>query len=163
MPLSALPPDFHNQAKGTGTDWDNGIQKNWKHSWFAYSPRATERWAKWREWPITILGLFGKGKMRWENDVFSLTAPISTLFCYSSRFSRFYPSRIQYYARWSFQISWPLSISFHWYWKETDVPATNTRPDSFGINRLVFCYLITHRDADKVYWFPSLYIGGQWK
>lgn len=151
MPKSALPPDFPETAAGTGTDWDNPIQGWIKKSWFAYGPRAKEWWARWREFPFTILALFGKGYSRWETSggelaVKSVPSPV-LLF----QPTTVYLSAIQYWCKWSFQIQWPFFVAFHVYLSDV------------GPNRkMIYVRFGARRDADKVYWFPSLFVGGTW-
>lgn len=156
MPKSALPEGFIQQADGTGTDWDNGIQKYWNKAWFAYGPRATEWWARWRKWPITLFAIRGKGPYRIETDLDDHKTDdkrvlfwVKPVFCYLSA--------IQYWTKWHVAIQWPLQIQAHYYIDE--VPEW---PDQAGSKRVFYIRLGARRDADMVYWFPSLFIGLQW-
>lgn len=158
---SALPPGFHNQAAGTKTDWDNPIQRYWKKSWFAYGPRDKHWYHKWREMPITLFAAFGEGESRWEasGGEFALRALNKTVWFFKPTLA--YLSRVQYYTRWSIQIQWPFLFAFHFYLKATDVPAGLDSRDTDG--KLWFFYIGAHRDADRVYWCPSVYLGKNWK
>lgn len=182
MPKSALSPRLLDADNWKGTDDDI-----WYMRWriklkylFAYGPRATEWWAKWREYPKTLFALRSKqGTFRvesetWERDSSWESEFVDTMIVnqdmwlgrpvdgYVEVFEQGYLSRIQYYTRWSFQIQWPLMVAFHWYWKAADVPVYGQpRPDTDG--KLVFVYFGAHRDGDKVYWFPSAFLGRVWK
>ena len=152
MPFSALPDHLNpkiNPEAWKGTDDDN-FWMRWRiklKGWFAYGPRATELWAKWREFPIVLTALFGNGESRWEesNGLFAIRSVNKSIFwCYSRTV---YLSRIQYWCNWSFQIQWPLFIAFHIKYK----------------GKLLYCYLGAARDADKIYWFPAAFLGTVWK
>ena len=157
MPKSALPDGFAETAAGTGTDWDNSLQRWIKKSWFAYGPRATQWWAKWREIPMPLLAIFGPGFSRWETSggELALRAPNDTLLFYTR--PALVLSVIQYWAKWSFQIQWPFFIAFHCY-----IDAMPAYPAKAGDRRVLYFRFGARRDADKVYWFPSFFIGLQW-
>lgn len=169
MPISAMPEWIKDQAEGTNTDWNNPIQKYWHKSWFAYGPRATEWWAKWREVPKTLFAVFGEGFTRFETETWDRDSgddmTISTdrrWYILDGDFGNYYLSRIQYYLRWHVQFQWPLMVAFHVYPKAEDVPVPGQpRPNTDG--KLWFFYFGAHRDPDKVYWFPSAYLGRNWK
>jgi len=145
MPLSALPPGFIDQAAGTGTDWDNWLQRWWKKSWFAYGPRATQWWAKWDSPPKILFKIGGAGTWRYEVD------PMS---------GKPYLSVIQYYKRWHFAISWPFMIGFHFYFKAADVPQSEfAKLGDFLDNKLFNTYAGARYDQDGVYWFPAASVG----
>jgi len=157
VPKSALPEGFKDQADGTNTDWNNWFQKYWRRSWFAYGPRATEWWAKWREWPITVFAIRGKGTFRFEDDVrdFSFGYSLRTLRWWAHKDE--YLSAIQYWSKWGFQLQWPFFIAFHYYLD--DVPQ---EPEKGGARRVFYFRFGARRDADKVYWSPSFFIGLTW-
>lgn len=183
MPKSALSDRLNDPENWKDTDDDNWLMR-WRiplKGLFAYGPRATEWWAKWREWPITLFAVCGKGGFRvetetWERDssqdciyaeriLFNeKTLYVETpttypdLICYSKG----YLSRVQYYSRWHFAIQWPFLIQFHFYFKASDVPEYG-KPRPPLKNKLFFFYLGAHRDGDKVYWWPSAFIGLTWK
>lgn len=143
-PWSALPPHIDEPNEWNGKDDDQHWFTKWRKSvkgWFAFGPRATEWWARWREHPITIFALFGEGDSRWENTDGSITirSVASAVFWYApSGQLKVYLSRIQYWCDWHTQLQWPLFFGFH---------AGNWQG-----------YIGFKRDADKVYWL-ALYFG----
>lgn len=172
MAKSALSPRLLDADNWKGTD-DDVWYMRWRIKLkylFAYGPRATEWWAKWREWPITLFATWGKGYLRletesWERDSsrdYVIEPPGDRRAVYNVRVSGAYLSRVQYYCRWHVQVQWPLMIAAHRYNSAADVPVYGEpRPDTDG--KLWFFYVGAHRDADKVYWFPSAYLGRNWK
>lgn len=180
MPKSALSPRLLEAENWKGTD-DDVWYMRWriklKH-WFAYGPRATEWWAKWREYPKTLFAVKGKqGFFRvetegWERDtawdsLYDADVLFNTnLWAVDTNaevdvFQDGYLSRVQKYARWSFQVQWPFLVAFHVYRRAEDVPHYGEQKDTDG--KLLFFYIGAHRDADKVYWFPSAFLGFVWK
>lgn len=145
MPWSALPPHLNSPGAWNGKDDDDHSWTKWRKAvkgWFAFGPRAKEGWARFREWPITLVAISAKGQLRFENDYLAIKAPAKPVFFYDSRFNRFYLSRVQYWVDWDLQIQWPLFLGFHWKgWQG---------------------YIGFKRDADKVYWL-ALYFGRTWK
>lgn len=171
---NAMPPWIKDTAEGTNTDWNNPIQKYWKKSWFSYGPRAESGWAKWREYPKTLLALFGKGSLRletetWERDSSTdAVFPVETIRNKELHFvapdetlKPAYLSAIQYYCRWHIAIQWPLHIQFHYYFKESSVPVYG-QPRGEMNNKLFYFRLGARRDGDKVYWTPSVFVGLTW-
>lgn len=154
MPLSALPPELQDvqnhfpDDKAFGTTWFGRLytwyQKTTK-TWFCFSYRCTEWWARWRKAPVVLLKIGGQGVWRYE-----------------STGEEQYLSRVQYYKRWHFAIQWPLMVSFHVYFHQKDVPIFgDPRPDTDG--KLFFAYW-NHFDADLVYWMiTSIFVGLEWK
>lgn len=170
MPLSALPERLQDPNAWKGTDMDNIFQrwiiKNpWIHGLFAYGPRAKEWWGRWREIPIVLFAIRGKGQWRWEytNGLFEMTEGSTTLTKKDSDnvIYNYYLSRVQYFTRWHFQIQWPFVVSFHFYFSQKSVPTFPTRTDTD--NKLFYCYFGAHRDSDQIYWFPSAFLGLTWK
>lgn len=183
MPKSALSDRLNDPTNWKGTDDDNWLMR-WRiplKGLFAYGPRATEWWARWREFPRTLLAIRSKqGGFRletetWERDSVKEQIYTSTKIINSNLYmeidtphpniiyyAKAYLSRVQYYTRWHFAIQWPFLIQFHFYFKAKDVQIFgHPREESKG--KLFFFYLGAHRDADKVYWFPSAFIGLCWK
>lgn len=170
MPLSALPPhlqdvenNFPDDAQfGTETLFGRAykwINKKTK-TWFAFSYRCTEWWARWRKFPIVLYQIGGIGPWRYETIGGDFVVATGTSLALVTEDS--YLSRIQYYKRWHFAIQWPLMISFHIYPNAADVPVYGeSRSESDG--KLWFAYW-NHFDADLVYWMvTSIYIGRNWK
>jgi hypothetical protein len=170
VPLSALPKHLQDIENSFPDDEQFGtktlfgkvyrwINKKTK-TWFAFSYRCTEWWAKWRKYPKVLLAIGGKGTWRYESERGDVRLDEIRVV-----FNGGYPpylSRIQYYKRWHFAIQWPFIITFHCYFRAKDVPkSTAYSLDTDGT--LLFFYL-NHFDADLVYWmFTSAYIGFNWK
>ena len=155
MPASALPPHLRDiENHFPDDDQYNHIpvfgklyrwyQKKTK-TWFAFSYRCDELWARWRKVPKTLIAWGGDEKWRAESVA-----------------DEWYYSRIQYYNRWSLIVQWPLMISAHWYPKAADVPNFwEPLPNTDG--KLWF-FFWNHYDADNVYWMlTSVFIGRVWK
>lgn len=182
MPKSALPERLLDVDNWKGTD-DDVWYMRWRIKLkylFAYGPRATEWWARWREFPKTLFAIRSKeGTFRtesegWERDTTWESEYVDTKIVnddmwlgrsvngYVEVFERGYLSRVQYYTRWSFQVQWPFMIAIHRYDSGVEIPKFGQpRPDTDG--KLWFAYFGAHRDGDKVYWFPSAYLGRNWK
>lgn len=168
MPKSALPPHLDTPEEWKGTDWDVWYQRWMLHikHWFAFGPRATEWWACWREFPTTLLALKGDGPYRLEssdgNDEFGdgddrYIGLLGWKPTYPYKNERVYLSAIQYWCKWHFQIQWPFFIAFHYYIDDVPKP-----PERAGDRRVLYFRFGARRDADRVYWFPSLFIGLSW-
>ncbi len=156
MPNSALPPHLLVKENWTGTDWDTWYQRwmlNFK-GMFAYGPRANQWWAKWREIPRVLVAIGDKTKWRIEYTDASLGDALTKYPRNPRQPTGYYVSTIQYWKRWGLVIQWPLHLAFHFYIDE--VPEYPDRP---GKKRVFFFRIGARRDADKVYWFPSLFIG----
>lgn len=166
MPKSALPPhlqDIENHFPddkqfGYGSfgrlyTWFNQTTK----TWFAFSYRCTEWWARWRKYPKVLFAVGGKGLWRYESE-----SQPDFLTDYLKNRPNHYLSRIQKYKRWHVAVQWPLIVSAHIYPKAKDVPSFLTsNPETDG--KLWFFYW-NHFDADLVYWMIlSLFIGRNWK
>jgi len=166
MPLDALPEGFKDQAVGTNTDWNNPIQKYWRKSWFAYGPRSNHWWAKWREMPKVIFAFRGPGMFRYENTdgstefigVASGDRQYSIGYeRYIMYFGQFYLSAIQYWCKWHVALLWPLHFQVSYY-----IDAAPMYPEQAGNRRVFYFRIGARRDADRVYWFPSVFLGLQW-
>lgn len=162
---AAFPDDDEN---GKLVRW---LKKKTKH-WFAYGPRANIWLARWREFPIYLFAIRGEGEWRWELSDGSSDTYFGNSFLtmlkkrlWESRNilspNKYYLSRIQRWSRWHLAIQWPFLITFHFYFKASDVPRYRLNFNTDG--KQFFFYFGAHRDADKVYWFPSAYIGLNWK
>jgi hypothetical protein len=164
MTLSALPARLQDPANWKGTDLDWWGQR-WIlkiHHWFAFGPRAKEWWARWRECPETILALKGRGVFRIEfTDGSKPDSIITSPFLLDDRFGAYYLSAIQYWCRWSFQFQWPFFISIHYYFKDEFIPKIGERAVNHK-GKLFYLRFGARRDSDRVYWFPSIFIGLAW-
>lgn len=181
MPKSALPehindPEEIERAFPDDSQYGNGLFGRfykWIHketkTWFAFSYRCTEWWAKVKKHPTILLCVGGSGPWRFESNFGDQLSGGKIPMFFRSR--HVYLSRVQYYKRWHLAIQlviWdkiPLMlpmISFHWYPRASDVPTSDVpRPNLKG--RVWFAYW-NHFDADLVYWmFKSLYFGKSWK
>lgn len=169
MPLSALPEHLRDVENHFPDDDQYGktgfgrlyrwYQKTTK-TWFAFSFRCTEWWARWRLSPGVLFAARGKGDWRWEDTVSEAYGgyPIIAGFWPDG----YYLSRVQYYTRWHLAIQWPLMVSFHVYPKASDVPVPG-QPRSDSDGKLWFFYW-NHYDGDLVYWMlTSIYLGRNWK
>jgi hypothetical protein len=156
MPWDALPERLRTPEAWKNTDWDRNFLQRWLLRYkglFAFGPRATEWWARWREWPITLFAIRGKGKWRLEDDVTDYRFKMRSRLWWEHT-EGLYLSRCQKYSRWSFQLQWPLFIAIHWY------------PDAEMKTNPWVIFLGSHRDADKVYWISPFiidFIGRTWK
>lgn len=172
MPLSALPQELQDvENHFPDDDQYNKVpvfgrlyrwyQKTTK-TWFAFSYRCTEWWARWRKYPKVLLAVSGKGSWRYEFEQYGDVVAFGSRVIFNESLSMGYLSRIQYYKRWHLAIQWPLIVNFHFYFRESDVPKPGEpRPDLDG--KLLYFYW-NHFDADLVYWMiTSIFIGTGWK
>lgn len=173
MPKSALPPHLQDieanfeDDKQFGYGWFGRLYTRINQvskTWFAFSYRCTERWARWRKYPKVLFLVWGKGYVRLEGpaEVIPVEPPYNRRIVVNTGFEDLYLSRIQYWCRWHFAIQWPLMFSFHFYPKAEDVPKPwDTLSDLDG--KVWFAYW-GHFDADLVYWMvTSMYLGRNWK
>lgn len=154
MPRSAMPPHLQALSGWAGTDWDT-----WYQRWMirfkyltAFGPRATEWWAKWRDYPITLFARSSNESYRLEDDFTDLRwwgdEPIWNG-------TSWYLSAIQYWSKWHVQLQWPLFFACHYY-----IDPVPCYPAKASSKHRVFYFRIgARRDADRVYWMPSLFIG----
>lgn len=150
---TALPEHIDEVEEWKFTDHDTWLMR-WfipiKLKYLCFGPRDIHKWHRWREWPVVLLKTGStNGFWRYENDITESMEPFLT---------GGYLSRIQYWKRWHFQLQWPFFIAFHWYWNEEDVPAFPHRS-----SKVIYFYFGAHRDADKIYFIPSLFLGIGWK
>jgi len=189
MCIESLPDHLKSIEAWKGTDHDNWLFR-WfiplKLKYLCFDPRDTHKRHKWREWPITLFAIKSIGGVfRIETEVLdtvkyrdvsvesaydenvivnehTLYAEVPTGNPGYTCFTQGYLSRIQYYTRWHIQFQWPFFVAFHFYFKAKDVPEYGKpRPETDG--KLFYSYFGAHRDADKVYWIPSAYVGLNWK
>lgn len=173
MPISAMPEHLNTREKieaafPDDSDFGDSLfgrlykrYQKFTKTWFAFSYRCTEWWAKWRPYPILLFAIGGGGAWRWEPiqpgkyDVYDFDR-------HADQPAFYYLSRIQYYKRWHLAIQWPLILSLHVYFKATDVPVLG-KPVPETDDKLFFFYW-NHFDADMIYWMlTSVFIGLCWK
>lgn len=182
MPKSALPEHLNDEDEienafpddsQYGDSFFGRLYRRYNKAtktWFAFSYRCTEWWAKTKTYPMIAFAIRGKGAWRIEHEGGDWVGD-SPRIVVMRKMDDGYLSRIQYYTRWHFAIQltvWdkiPLiipMISFHWYPKAADVPVANQpRPELDG--KLWFGYW-GHFDADLVHWLiTSAYLGRNWK
>lgn len=170
MPKSALPEHLQDVESNFPDDKQFGDKTWWARfytrfnkttkTWFAFSYRCTEWWARWRRFPMVLLAVRGKGEWRWEDTATESCGGRQFIVNYQPY--DYYLSRIQYYTRWHFAVQWPLMVSFHFYPKAKNVP-TSFKLQLELDGKLWFAYW-NHFDADLVYWMvTSVYLGRNWK
>ena len=165
MPISALPEHLNSREEienafpddsqfGTTSWW--GRLYRWYNketkTWFAFSYRCTEWWARWRRYPKVLFAIKSKdGYFRIETDIRGGSADCAYDARYLFNESVFHVDN-----------SDPLMISFHFDPQASDVPHYGEpRPELDG--KRWFAYW-GHFDADLVYWmFTSAYLGRNWK
>lgn len=179
MPLSALPEHLNTKEEidaafpddsQYGTNWFGRLYQRYNKitkTWFAFSYRCTERWAKWRLYPKVLFAVGGGGPWRWEcvhraqPDIHDYNTNPKT----GGQPAFYYLSRIQYYKRWHFAIQWPLIFTFHFYPKAKDVPLPSYRNrDHSNLDGKLWFGYWNHFDADLIYWMvTSVYLGRNFK
>lgn len=177
MPISALPDhlkDVENAFPDDdqyGTNWFGRLYRKYNKvtkTWFAFSYRCTEWWAKWRKVPKLLFVLHGEGLLRIESDagrsaLWNETTgfPLDKLGTYISG-GVWYLSRIQKYTRWHIAVQWPLMVSFHCYPKAEDV--LRYGEPEWGTDGKLWFFYWNHYDSDLIYWMlTSIYSGKNWK
>jgi hypothetical protein len=169
MPLSALPPHLRDIENNFEDDdqykdhWYGPIYRWFNKktkTWFAFSFRCPEWWAKWRQTPIVLFALRGNGCWRAEHPVSGEDGWRGRKFWYGFKpmADDWYLSRQQLYCRWHIAIQWPLMVSVHWYPKQEYVPVFGEpKPDLDGKYWNAYW---NHYDADNIFWMlTSIYIG----
>ncbi len=146
MPWDALPDHINQPHNWNGKDDDDHWYTRWRKQvkgYFAFGPRSKHWWARFREWPITVFAMRGKGFFRLEDDTVAVPLESERLFCWwNPNEDGFYLSRVQYWTKWHIALQWPLFLHGHYgQWQG---------------------YIGFKRDADRVYWL-SLYFGRTWK
>lgn len=188
MPLSALPERLQDVENHFPDDDQYGTslfgrlyrwyQKSTK-TWFCFSFRCTEWWARWRQFPKVLFALKSKeGYFRIETglpDGSAMDCAYDARYLFNENvwhvdnsdphvdvISEGYLSRIQYWCRWHIAVQWPFMVSFHFYPKAADVPKYG-EPRGELDGKLWYFYW-NHFDADLVYWMlTSIFFGKVWK
>lgn len=174
MPISAMPEHLNTKEeidaafpddRQYGDSWFGKLYTRYNKAtktWFAFSYRCTEWWARWRKYPIVLFAAKGRGEWRYEGSNRESVVPV----LWNNEFlaaDELYVSRIQYYCRWHFAIQWPLMVSFHVYPKAEDVPEYPMESSKHLKGKVWFAYW-NHYDADNIYWMiTSGYLGRNWK
>lgn len=177
MPISALPDHLNSREEienafpddsQYGDSWFGRIYRRYQKAtktWFAFSFRCPEWWARWRRFPKLLFVRHGEGPLRWESPFgwdTSLQPSVIGNQTFDYTGSAVYLSRCQYWTRWHFAIQWPLMVSFHFYFRAKDVSVPGADHSNTD-GKLLFGYW-NHFDADLVYWMlTSLYLGRNWK
>lgn len=173
MPISAFPEHLNSKEKieaafpddsQYGDNWFGRLYKRYQKAtktWFAFSYRCTEWWARWRKYPKVLFAIRGSGFWRLEHEGGDNLAKMSSVIV-MWEWPDAYLSRVQYFSRWHFAIQWPLMVSFHFYPKVSDIPAPfREMADLDG--KVWFAYW-NHFDSDLIYWvLTSAYVGRNWK
>lgn len=165
MPKSALPPHINEPHEWAGKDDDQHWYTSWRKyvkGWMAFGPRATEKWARWRDIPKVLWAMKGNGYWRFESDGkpdgwSNVEDPRTWL----KDNPGYYLSRNQYWCESHQAISWPLFYSAHRYKDPKDVIPAGTKEDRDG--KILMFYAGAKRDADRVFWFPAVYPGANFK
>ncbi len=154
MCITALPPHLNSPGEIEANFRDDSqfsgvLGRLWRRfkkatkASMAYGPRDIHRYHRWRKLPMTLLAVFGPGESRWESSggEIAVRSLNTTVFMYTPW--NFYLSRIQCWCDWSIQLQWPLFLACHYKLK----------------SKALFFYVGCKRDADEVYWFPSVFVG----
>lgn len=170
MPKSALPPELQDVENHFPDDKQYGdgffgraytwFQKTTK-PWTAFGPRATEKWAKWRDIPKLLWAKKGAGYWRFEADGKQDKWFDGDAKEWLKENPGYYLSRNQYWCVSHQAILWPLFHSFHKYKDPKDVLPVGKKDDRDGKIRMF--YVGAKRDADRVFWFPAIYPGSNFK
>ncbi len=145
MPWSALPEHIDEPNEWNGKDDDDHWYTKWRKSikgWFAFGPRCTEKWAKFREFPIMLFAVGSMNQWRFESNDNLWYSGSDNSIMLATKWTAFYLSRVQYGKQWHIALQWPLFLHGH-----------------FGEWQF---YIGFKRDADRVYWL-AFYIGKKWK
>ena len=166
MPKSALP-DHLKDFDWQGTDNASWLMRQKKkiQVLLAAGPRVPSGFFKFRDIPLTVFAVNGKGPQRWEN-----TDGSQTLGNFGSKFefmedlsgSGFYLSRIQPWTRWHISLQWPLFFNFHVIYRQKNVVTYPTYQSAFGITKMFTFGIGFKRDGDKVYWL-TMNAGGNFE
>jgi len=149
--FDAMPEHINEAHEWNGKDDDDHWYTSWRKQvkgWFAFGPLSAYSWARFRNYPVTLFAVRGKGKFRFEAD---RPLGLETFQWSDTKFDVWfgphlgfenYLSRVQYYTTWHLALDWPLFLHGH-----------------FGEWQF---YIGFKRDADRIYWL-SLFIGKKWK
>lgn len=166
MTLSVLPERLRDKQAWIKTDqhvWYKWFWFQLKLKYFTFGPRAKEWWARFREYPITLIGLFGEGYSRWESSSGDKQdkGDVGLMLVANEEKMGMYLSRIQPWSRYAIFINWPLFFHFHVFYKQRDVlKYPETKTNHLNIGKYFEVAFGFKRDGDLVYWLTA-YIGGR--
>lgn len=106
----------------------------------AYGYRDIHWYHRWRTTPITLLAFNDGGNWRCESHRFGMSSSFNFI---PSHESSWYVSRVQYTASWFVLLQWPLFLCVKYK----------------GIGG----YVGAKVDADRICWFPAMWIGKGFK
>lgn len=137
--------------------------------WSAFSWTSRYKWARFRQYPLTLLTVNGQGMRRWETtdgridlgDSIGTSGSVYAHSMYETGFGQqVYLSRCQYWSRWHFQLQWPFFVAFHYYPNAKDVvryPGGSNGTDG----KVRFFYFGFKRDGDG--YLIAFFLGRNWK
>lgn len=180
MPISAMPEHLNTKEKIDAafpddsqydtTKWYGRLYRCYQKStktWFCFSYRCTEWWAKCRKYPKVLFAIGDDKPWRMEGAVETIRLNPKN----ANHEGDMYLSRVQYYKRWHFAIQltvWekiPLvfpMFSFNWYLRAADVPRYG-EPLPNTDDKVLVAYW-GHVDNDLLHWLlTSAYAGRNWK
>lgn len=144
--FDAMPAHLDEPHEWVGKDHDKVWWTKWLKyikGWFAFGPLSKYGWARWRDKPVVLFKMKGKGEWRYERDGHEGDNQSTR-----RRGDSWYLSRVQKWCNWHVQLQWPLFFAAHIY-LEMDKP--------------LYFYVGAHRDGDRMYRFPSAFFGLTWK
>lgn len=163
MPWSALPDHLNPRKnpeawKGTDTFW-----KRWTRGLLSFGPRATEKWAKWRDCPLSVFAWRGKGLWRVEEKTGKERIGMDENTVHS-RPDGYFISRIQPFCRFHVALQWPLFVSWHIFWRQKDVEAFDAHKYAKRTIKSLLCgYIGAKFDPVDQFYSVSFSIGGSWE
>lgn len=163
MTLSALPERLRDKSHWINTDqhvWYKWWWITFKLKYLSFSWRATEWWARCREYPIVLFAWFGEGTQRWESSDGEEQLSLPNGLSFLPGPGKVYLSRIQPWSRFAIYLSYPLFFHFHIFWKSKDVMVyPHKDSDHLTIKKYFEIAGGFKRDGD-CYWLTA-YIGGK--
>jgi hypothetical protein len=163
--ISALPEHLRTKEAWAKTDQNVWYKRWWimfRLKYLTFAPRATERYAKWRDCPKILFAWRGNGLWRVEEKTGKerIGMDENTL---HSRPDGYFLSRIQPFTRFHVAIHWPLLITWSVFWKPVHEEFDAHKYKKRTIKELFCGYLGAKYDpVDQVY-FVSLFAGGSWE
>lgn len=152
MPRSAIPQHVLDRD-WVGTDNDSWLMRLKKKVQYAFAagPNVPSGFWKWRDIPIKLIAVKGKGLWRWE-DTDGTNIHAAEVYMYHSEL---YLSRIQPWCKWHVSLQWPLFFNCHFIYCQKNVVKYPTYQSEFGITKMFTFGIGFKRDGDKVYWLTA--------